>query len=562
MTGVARPALRTAGGRPVADAYARPDEGDLTRPWAAPLVVLLGGLVSVLVALQRGTGDRDLAFLLQLTITVYAGVRLALVVVRGRVRPLRGTFWLFVYAAMGIAPLVQLLVAQFPTPFVGSRSHLTTALLLVLLGCVAFDVGDLVGSRRRREQDAPDEPAPPPSAPAASALPAGADDEPVLDLRVYRLLLIGSALALVMSAVLVLRLGGLGTFFSSRQAVSESLGAAGLSGDSQVGSALVRGGGTVPVLMFWLALTRVLVVRRAARRSAVLVGAWCALALGNLVVNNPVSNPRYWALTVLLSFVLVLVGNRPRWFRRVLLGGLVAAVVVFPYADRFRYDEAGYRPLETDSLLTTMALKDFDQTVMVANTVAYTQIGAGHTDGRQLAGALLFFVPRAMWPDKPQDTGVVVGEWLGTANTNLSAPLWTELWIDAGLLGVVVGFTALGFAAARLDRTYLRALRTGSVSTPVLVVVPVLAGYAFILLRGSLLQAMGRLAILGAVAVVLAVWDRQVRSAELPGRGPDPLTGPSSGRSSGRSSGPSSGPPSRAPAGSPTGPPPGAGAGA
>ncbi|MBO9568552.1 MAG: hypothetical protein J7503_06975 [Cellulomonas iranensis] len=524
--------------------------GDLRQWWAAPLVVVLGGMLPVVVGLQRGTGERDLAFVLQLLLTAYAGTRLAFVLLRGLTRPLQGAFWLFVYTAMGIAPLAQLVIGQFPTLFVGTRDHLTTAILLVLVGCVAFDVAELVVARRRpaasgaRGSTDADGAVAARVAPAAPPSPRGrAVTGPPSDLRPYRLLVAGSAVALLVSVALVVRLGGPATFFSSRQAISESIGAAGLAdAGSQVGSALLRGGGTMPVLVMLLALTRVLLTVRPARRSVVLVGTWLALLGANVVVNNPVSNPRYWALTVLLSTVFVLVGARRGWYRTVLVGGLVAAVVVFPYADRFRYDEAGYRPLESQSVLTTMAMKDFDQMVMVANTVTYTQVGEGHTGGRQLLGAVLFFVPRQVWPGKAQDTGVLVGEWMGTVNTNLSSPWWAELWVDGGWVAVVLGSAALGLAAARADRRYLVALRRARVSDPVLVVVPVVAGYAFILLRGSLLQAMGRLAILAACGLVLVLWDRQMRrwsdadeaAPTVAARGAVPSRSVGAARSSGR----------------------------
>jgi hypothetical protein len=83
----------------------------------------------------------------------------------------------------------------------------------------------------------------------------------------------------------------------------------------------------------------------------------------------------------------------------------------------------------------------------------YTTLEMGQRDGlaggRQLLGALLFFVPSQWWGDKPLATGIEIGNFLMTWYqmwfTNLSAPLVAEGYLDFGVLGVVA--YALGLAA-------------------------------------------------------------------------------------------------------------------
>jgi hypothetical protein len=231
-------------------------------------------------------------------------------------------------------------------------------------------------------------------------------------------------------------------------------------------------------------------------------------------VNNPVSNPRFWFLTVALSTLFVALPGRMWVVRAALVGGIAAALVVFPVSDKFRYEPAQARVLQSHSVFETVATKDYDQMPMFANAVSYAQQGPGHTFGRQTAGALLFWVPRTMWADKPVDTGTLVGRWVGATNVNLSAPIWMELWLDAGLAGMLVVLLLLGFASARLDDWYDRVIRHRSpASTIGIVAVPLLAGYEFILLRGSLLQAMGRLSVAALCLVMLAVHSSSSRSS-------------------------------------------------
>ncbi|MFG2634769.1 hypothetical protein ACGFX8_12735 [Streptomyces sp. NPDC048362] len=467
----------------------------LSRALSVPLVLGFSVFLPLLVLVQPGTGLRDSALWMQLALTMYAGVRLSAMILTSRRKLLAGSFWLFVYMAMGVAPLAQAVLGRTPTPVVGARTDLTEAVSLVLIGCVAFDVGSLLARQRPgRERDDRLRPA------------------LVHRRRLYLL----TVAAFVGSALLVVKLGGPAVFFTSRQEIISSVEEAGLSqSDSQAGQAIVRGLGTVPALIAWLAYTRWLVTSRRARRSAVIIAVWLALCALNAVVNNPISNPRFWFLTVLFSLLFTVFPVSAALYRIALSLGVVVALIVFPFADRFRYDDANYRPIQTTSPMEPLALKDYDQVGMFANTITYVRSGPGHTYGRQLAGAVLFAVPRSVWPGKPMDTGVMVGQWMGATNTNLSSPVWAELWIDFGPVGMAAGFMALGYAAARVDRRYARrAVRRAPPGSLIALTVPLVAGYSFILLRGPLLQASGRVAI-AACCIALITTFRQDRPTGL-----------------------------------------------
>lgn len=470
----------------------------LSRALAVPLILGLVCFLPAVIAAQPGTGERDTAYWLQLVLTCYAGARLATMILSTRRRLLQGVFWMFVYIAMGVAPFAQLVIGQTPTPMVGPRSDLVEAIALVLVGCATFDLGALLASRR----------------PVRRRAPGRSGGGPATAHRVRLRLLV--LLAFAASGYYVLKLGGPAVFFSSRQEISASVQVSGIATEgSNVGSAFLKGFGTVPALLALLFYTRRLVTSRRARRSPPTVLVWTGLMVLNLVVNNPVSNARYWFLTVLVSFLFTAFPSSAAMYRSVLAMGVVGALVLFPYADRFRYDDAGYRPVESASVFEPLATKDYDQTVMFANTLSWVDT-RGHTYGRQLAGSAFFFVPRNVWSGKPEDTGVRVGQWMGMSMTNLSAPLWTELWVDFGAPGMAGGLALIGYAAARTDRRYARAVtREGPGPGSVLAVAaPLIAGYAFILLRGPLLQSVGKLAI--AALCLLLVTSFRSRSGPAP----------------------------------------------
>ncbi len=465
----------------------------LSRALTVPMVIGVVGVLPVLVASRPGPGVHDTVFWLQLALCCYAGSRLCAMVLTARRRLVQGSFWLFVYIAMGVAPLAQVVLARTPTPVVGPRGDTVLAVALVLGGVVAFDVGVLLARHPPRARRSPRRPA------------------TVHRPRLYLL----AALAFLCSGLMIVRLGGLEVFFNSRQAISESIGAAtggqiGATSSSQAGSALLRGFGTVPAVLALLFVTRWLVTSRGARRRPGVLLLWCALFALNAVVNNPISNPRYWFLTVLFALLFTAFPRSPVMYRGALALGVVIALVVFPFADRFRYEDSGDRGADSGSLLVPLTLKDYDQIGMFANTISFADAGEGHTYGRQLSGTLLFFVPRSVWHGKPVDSGVRVGEWMGMRNTNLSSPLWAELWLDFGPFGMLLGFVLVGYACDRADRAYVRrTLDDGRPGNVLAVVVPLVAGYSFILLRGPLLQAAGRVAIaVLCVALVTTFRDR------------------------------------------------------
>jgi oligosaccharide repeat unit polymerase len=92
-----------------------------------------------------------------------------------------------------------------------------------------------------------------------------------------------------------------------------------------------------------------------------------------------------------------------------------------------------------------------------ANLIAslqYVQV-EGIRFGEQLLGALFFFVPRDIWPDKPIASGQLLGEHLvlyyNLWFTNISFPLPAEGYVDFGIFGVIGFGGLLAYYSKRLD---------------------------------------------------------------------------------------------------------------
>ena len=411
-------------------------------------------------------------------VLVYSAVHLALLFCAGEPRLLETMFWLFIYLVAGVVPLAQVKTGLRPSLL--TEDTLVHAQIIVLVACVSFDVGRRLDLFRGCGRSA---------------------TRRVLRLRRLKLL---SAVSLLGSTYYVSVLGGPATFFASREDIGNVLADAGFSareGSSLVAYNLLNACGTAPVLLCfagWLS-----VVIRDPRLRTVGPYAWLAVLFAfNVVVNNPVSSARFWFVTAIVGTVFSIPRLGRRFYRTFVVATIVTAILIFPYSDYFRLSDRD--AILVKPITYTLSTKDYDQTTMAANGVTYASQN-GHTYGYQMLGAATFWVPRSIWPNKPIDTGILIGRTIpGAGTTNLSSPLWIEAWLDFAMVGVVGMFISVGALARRMDRDFVRlAMRFRPRPALVQVLLPFLAGYSLIVLRGPLLQATANLVVIVGICWIL-----------------------------------------------------------
>ncbi len=414
----------------------------------------------------------------------WAGAHLAVLIAQGRPRLPEFSTWLFIYVFMGLAPAVQLRTGIFPNTTPGVAALLAERAVQILFVSLLFMELGLWAARQVARTGVP-------------------TPNEIAERRATLLALAGMLLA----AFYVSQVG-LSALFSTRNEIAAHRNA--IWPDRTV-EAIVLVCAYVPLLVAVHALVRVRRVKRAAgedgNRNRGLT--FCCLALLLLVIN-PVSSPRYVFGTVVLS-LLFLAGafSTPARVRVALVGITAALVFVFPYADVFRTPAGGHNQTGLVANLTING--DYDAFAQMVNTVSYVE-ARGTTDGRQALGVALFWIPRSTWEGKPTDTGILLGAYKDYNFTNLSAPIWSEMYINAGWPAVVVGSILLGFFVGRGGERIGFHDRN---NTPAAVGMGILSFYLLILLRGSLLQAMANLTVL--VACTLFV--RQRRAAAPAGSG-------------------------------------------
>ncbi|MGW5197859.1 hypothetical protein [Streptomyces spiralis] len=458
--------------------------------WALVFLVLLPGLILLSPGVHFGV-----ALVVQCAVVAHAGGALTRVLTDTSVRLVALGFWLFAYVWLGLAPLAMLATDSYP---LGYRTGDTTALAAVALtelGLLAHTAGAVLCARRSGGR---------------SALV-----EPLLSRRLSPLpVVLLSVLVLALAVVLIPQQeGGWEAFLTSRQAVRQS----GTTTDTM--HVLRLWGLSVPA--FWALVGLVLLARPARNDRMLRRIRWVLLPLLvglNVLVNNPISRPRFWAGTVVLVLLFSWRRfNRPRAFRITAAVLAAALLLVFPYADYFRYDkrEAVHVVSMTDQLSTNMDYDAFQQ--MQTGIDAVREKGYSPSSA---VGAALFAVPRSLWPGKPEDTAVGLAQYAGYKFSNLSAPLWIESYLWGGAPCVAVVFCLLGAVSRRMDDIRER-LRDGPVALAV-PLVPALAFYQLILLRGSLMAILGPVVLLLTVPLLITV--PAARSSRFPSPVQPPAT--------------------------------------
>jgi hypothetical protein len=407
-----------------------------------------------------------------LAVTTVSGLRYAWIVGAGTRRPYEMSFWVFTYVFLGLAPLAQLRMEQIPDTTARVDPTLNgITIVIVMVGIASFGAGLVLARGRPHTSVSAPDPTPVP-APARTVDPRRA--------------LVLTVFALLADAYYIGKVG-IGTLLSTRA----DLYAAVAADWADPVSAVVLSAASMSVLVAFVAL-----VKAADQQShkdwglmAVIVAVGLVLAL----TLNPIANARYTfgtaALAVAALFGLLATRNR---FRLTAILAVAAVILVFPLLDAFRYSTQG--EFKSTSPLESFTSPDYDAFAQINNTKLYTD-RSGLTDGRQALGVVLFWVPRMFWDNKPTDTGILLANSRQYPFTNLSAPLWAELFINGGWPVLMAGMFALGVIARRQDEGIELTLQRARAPGVLACIMPF---YLIILLRGSLLQAMSSLLVIAA----------------------------------------------------------------
>ena len=141
-----------------------------------------------------------------------------------------------------------------------------------------------------------------------------------------------------------------------------------------------------------------------------------------------------------------------------------AMVIAFPLSAIVTHTDATFNEVVNDPSVLVETMKaggitnafntlNYDAYINALATLQYVAEN-GLAWGHQLLSALLFFVPRSLWNDKPISTGELIGDYLiedyGFNFNNLSNPLISETYINFGIVGIILGAIVLAIVIVKL----------------------------------------------------------------------------------------------------------------
>lgn len=423
-------------------------------------------VIPLILVYQIPTINYDSNIIMALVIILYSSFKLTLLSSKGTKRIIDLAFWLFVYVWLGLASYTQILTGRFPWFGMYSQFEIFSGYMTVLIGLISYDFGQYLSRRRITKH------------PIQQMNLDGIQQEEIFLLTTRKFYFLT-----LFSTFLVLFIGFTklhGNFFISRGGFTAYFQS---STDLLVYSNLLR----VPVFVsLIIALTFLVKGKNYYKKSKLIFyPTLILLFILNVLVNNPVSNPRFWFGTVFLSicFIILKWSNRSS-FSIWAFSFVMLLILIFPYADIFRHTlDSQLQVVETYRQLS--ANGDYDAFQQILNTLRYVD-SFDYSYGMQFLGDILFWVPRNLWEGKPFGTGAVVADGLGYDFLNLSAPLWAESYINFGFIGVVIIFVLYGMLIEKIQHIYIN--KTQKNLSILDIFVPYFASYQFFFLRGDLLN--------------------------------------------------------------------------
>jgi len=171
--------------------------------------------------------------------------------------------------------------------------------------------------------------------------------------------------------------------------------------------------------------------------------------------------------------------------RAVLLAGIIA---VYPLLGMLRFLSLGFEEFSLGTLyLGAFNGGDFDAFAMTVRTAQFVE-EYGTVNGSQLLGALLFFVPRTLWTNKPVGSGIELSQAAGWEFNTLSFPVQAEAYLNFGIIGVILMAAAFGYILRRLDCRFGQQKLHSRPKLGSLFYYPLL-GLLFLVLRGDMMSS-------------------------------------------------------------------------
>ena len=208
------------------------------------------------------------------------------------------------------------------------------------------------------------------------------------------------------------------------------------------------------------------------------------------LTHIPTGLPRFQVATVYIALFLVWIENfKNKYIFKILM--IFGILVVFPFLNVFRYVSYNallYKNLNLPNPLQLFVEGHFDAYSIISRSIIYVE-NQGITFGKQLFGALFFYIPRSLWKSKPIGSGHLVAKYFNWPHTNVSFPFIAEGYINFGLIGIILFAIVLAYLIIKLDYLFLEKYINNNYFSILRIYYPALIGFIFYILRGDLMSS-------------------------------------------------------------------------
>ena len=419
------------------------------------ILVLFFGSTSVFILYESinvfGIRFNPLNFPIQIANIVLAVFFLSYSLAFRKQKKTMALFWMFQLIFFGLTGLLNILD---PTPYyltqIATFSDLQKASLYIFIAQIFVAVGQVFFTARPKMNGAHEH------------LLSRVDYEKI-KIRIWKVLI----LYVILLPVVTNYLGGI-SFLFRRARYGFNLS------DSTIASqAIFQSVLYVPPLICLLSFLYLGDSFEKPRKTVMLLFVWLVF------LSNPLANARQVTVFLLFPILFYLLKDRRVPTNIFFLGIPFLLIYGANLVDRFTGELLPVR------FIILSRNGDFDAFAQFANGINLVNNDL-FPYFQQIIGPMLFFVPRSIWDSKPRDTGSVIANELGLSFQNLSAPWVLEAYSNARLIGLIIASMFLGYYLSKYDLGSLLDLRSWLLGS-------ILIGVLFIVLRGSLLQAIGRI---------------------------------------------------------------------
>lgn len=201
-----------------------------------------------------------------------------------------------------------------------------------------------------------------------------------------------------------------------------------------------------------------------------------------LLTCSPTSMPRFMVAALYLPIFILLFPKFISARHRFVTILVLSLLILFPFLNNFRY----YDP--NSELQLGLNFDMFAEGHFDAYSVFLRILKEDITTfGYQFLGVVFFWIPRAVWSNKPVGSGYFTAEKLNLDFENISCPYFAEGYINGGFIGVCLFILVLIFITAKLDYWYWTKLKRGNSIDSIIYYL--LLGLFFFIMRGDLLSS-------------------------------------------------------------------------